>query len=269
MNETKWMELDEQQRVELVEPLLDECIHETERAEIRRGYIRQHGADGLVFHHSRRESRSPRIYDAELRRKILELIEEHPRQTIPQLRRILTKDPNYAETISTVSDRSIYRFLAEHGLTQKQRAAKAIDPTWKSFHFFVGRCYPFTLERVVIAWSRSSVVARPCIRIHHHRIDTEPDHIRFLNAQSPQEHASQDPAEKPHVQDGDGLEKTLRRMGGDHSVLDGLDRPGISRVIPQSIKASQGTPVASRYRDSRGSPVRPVSLADVVSQASF
>lgn len=159
MNEANWTELNQrnleswQQRVELVETLLDERIHETERAEIRRAYIRQHGvsertirnylrryrehgADGLVFHHSRREARSPRIPDIALRHKILALIEEHPRRTVPQLRRILTKDTDYAEAISAVSDRSIYRFLAENGLTQKQRSAKAIDPTRRSYRQF-------------------------------------------------------------------------------------------------------------------------------------
>jgi putative transposase len=159
MNETRWTELDEQhleswqQRVELVETLLDERIHETERVEIRRSYIRQHGvsertirnylrryrehgSEGLLFHQARRETRSPRIHDVELQDKVLALIEEHPRRTVPQLRRILTKDPAYAEAVSTVSDRSIYRFLAEHDLTQKQRAAKAIDPARRSFRQF-------------------------------------------------------------------------------------------------------------------------------------
>jgi transposase InsO family protein len=159
MNETKWTDLDEhhleawQQRVELVETLLDECIHETERAEIRRAYIRQHGVsertirnylrryrehggEGLLFHRSRRGTRSPRIHDAELRHKLLALIEEHPHRTVPQLRRILTKDADYTQAISAVSDRSIYRFLAEHGLTQKQRAAKAIDPARRSYRQF-------------------------------------------------------------------------------------------------------------------------------------
>ena len=159
MNDTDWTHLEErhleswQQRMELVETLLDERIHETERAEIRRSYIRQHGisehtirnylrrygdhgADGLVFHHSRRQTRSPRIHDVARRHKILALIEEHPRRTVPQLRRILTKDPDYAEMISIVSDRSIYRFLAENGLTQKQRSAKAIDPARRSYRQF-------------------------------------------------------------------------------------------------------------------------------------
>lgn len=159
MNAMRWTELDEQhleswqRRVELVETLLDERIHETERAEIRRSYIRrhgvsertirnyirryrEHGAEGLLFHQSRRESRSPRIHEAGLRDKILALIEEHPRRTVPQLRRILTKDPDYTASIAAVSDRSIYRFLAERGLTQKQRAAKAIDPSRRSYRQF-------------------------------------------------------------------------------------------------------------------------------------
>jgi putative transposase len=159
MNEANWTELDEQhlaawqQRVELVETLLDERIHETERAEIRRSYIRAHGvnertirnylrryredgADGLLFYQSRRATRSPRIHNVDLREKLLALIEEHPRRTIPQLRRILTRDPDCSDAISAVSDRSIYRFLASQGLTQKQRAAKAIDPARKSYRQF-------------------------------------------------------------------------------------------------------------------------------------
>lgn len=159
MNKEDWMSLDEkhlgvwQQRVELVETLLDEQIHETERSDIRRSYMRQHGvsertirnylrryrqdgADGLLFHRSRRESRSPRIHDAALREKLLELIEEHPRRTVPQLRRMLTKDPEHHQTILHVSDRSIYRFLSEQGLTRKQRVAKAIDPGRRSYRQF-------------------------------------------------------------------------------------------------------------------------------------
>lgn len=159
MNDNDGRDLDEkhleawQQRVDLVETLLDEQIHESERAEIRRGYIRshgvsertirnylrryrEHGAEGLLFHRTRGSDRSPRVHDVALQQKILALIEEHPRRTVPQLRRILSRDPDYAPAISLVSDRSIYRFLAEHGLTQRQRAAKAIDPSRRSYRQF-------------------------------------------------------------------------------------------------------------------------------------
>ena len=142
-----------QQRLELVETLLDERIHETERAEIRRAYIRHHGVtertirnylkryreqggEGLMLHRRHAHPRSPRIHDEALRHTILTLLEEHPRRTVPQLRRILTKDPEHREKIACVSDRSIYRFLAEQGLTQKQRAAKAIDPARRSYRQF-------------------------------------------------------------------------------------------------------------------------------------
>lgn len=141
------------QRMELVETLLDERIHETERAEIRRAYIRQHGVTertirnylkryrdegslGLLPYRRYAQPRSPRIHDSTLRHRILDLVEEHPRRTVPQLRRMLTKDPEYQKQIDHVSDRSIYRFLAEQGLTQKQRAAKAIDPDRRSYRQF-------------------------------------------------------------------------------------------------------------------------------------
>jgi len=159
MDGENWTDLDEkhletwQQRVELVETLLDERIHETERAEIRRAYVRQHGvtertirnhlkryrehgSEGLILHRRHAQPRSPRIHDAALRHRILALVEEHPRRTVPQLRRMLTKDPEYRQQIDRVSDRSIYRFLAEQGLTQKQRAAKAIDPGRRSYRQF-------------------------------------------------------------------------------------------------------------------------------------
>ncbi len=64
------------------------------------------------------------------------MIEEHPRRTIPQLRRIPTRDPDCSEAISAVTDRSTYRFLASQGLTQKQRAAKAIGTAHKTYRQF-------------------------------------------------------------------------------------------------------------------------------------
>jgi len=140
-------------RVALIETLLDETISETERDEIRRAYQREHGitdrtirnywkryreagAGGLRFGSHRHTARSPRIHDATLAERILELIEERPRRTVPQLRRLLSGDPEFAAAITFVSDRTIYRFLAEHGLTQKQRAAKAREDGRRSFRHF-------------------------------------------------------------------------------------------------------------------------------------
>ena len=159
MSEIDWTLIDEKHyeawkcRVELVETLLDERIHETERAEIRRVYLREHGvtgrtirnylktyrekgAEGLLFRQAGIRPRSPRIHDEALREKLLELIEEHPRRTVPQLRRLLNRDSQYAPGISSVSDRTIYRFLSENGLGWRERAAKALDPGRQSFRQF-------------------------------------------------------------------------------------------------------------------------------------
>ena len=55
---------------------------------------------------------------------------------MPQLRRIISREPEHREAIEAVSDRTIYRYLSEHGLNQKQRAAKATDGGRRSFHQF-------------------------------------------------------------------------------------------------------------------------------------
>jgi putative transposase len=159
MKEIDWTALDEKQletwqaRVGLVETLLDESIEEAERAEIRRAWIREHGVSertirnylrryrqggpqALLFHRSRASEPSPRVHDATLRQRILALLEENPRRTVPQLRRLLSRHPAYAEAVQQVSDRSLYRFLAEQGLTQRQRAAKALEPGRRSFRQF-------------------------------------------------------------------------------------------------------------------------------------
>jgi hypothetical protein len=83
---------------------------------------------------------SPRIRDRRVREKILELIEQRPSRTVPQLRRLLSADGELAEAVGQVSDRSIYRFLAEAGLTQKARREKSFGPGKKSYHKFEASC---------------------------------------------------------------------------------------------------------------------------------
>jgi len=159
MEDMNWEQIDEhtleawKARVVLVETLLDETIDEIERDEIRRAYKREHnltdrtirnylksyreeGAMGLLFDRRGNTIRSPRIHDEELAERILSLISERPRRTVPQLRRLLSGDPEYQQAIQLVSDRTIYRFLSEHGLSQKERVAKAVDGGRRSFHQF-------------------------------------------------------------------------------------------------------------------------------------
>ena len=147
---------DFERRVALVETLIDESIDEAERMEVRRAYRNEHGVSertirnyirryreqgrrGLLFY-QRKEKPSPRIKDEQLSNKILALIEERPSRTVPGLRRLLTGDERYGPLIEQVSDRTIYRFLSEQGLTQKARTAKRIHGGRTSFHRFEAAC---------------------------------------------------------------------------------------------------------------------------------
>jgi len=107
-------------RIALVETLLDERIDESERRSARWTYQREQGVG----------ERTVRNY---LKRY---LIEESPRRTVPQLRRIISREEDLQEAIEAVSDRTIYRFLSEHGLNRKQRNAKALHGGRRSFHQF-------------------------------------------------------------------------------------------------------------------------------------
>lgn len=162
MDENEWTKLNSkeleafQRRVALVETLLDDNIDETERQEVRRAYrythcvsertirnyirrYRMQGQHGLLFYRNSK-SAAVRIHDQALRTKILELIEERPRRTVPQLRRLLTVDEDFAPRIELVSDRTIYRFLYEQGLTQKARMAKRVHGDRTSFRRFEATC---------------------------------------------------------------------------------------------------------------------------------
>jgi len=158
MDGNEWRNLDQkeleayQRRLELVETLLDDNIDESERQEFRRAYCHIHGvsgrtirnyvrryrlrgAKGLLFHRHEKEP-SVRIHDEALREKILALLKERPQRTVPQLRRILSSDDEFSSKIELVSDRSIYRFLCDHGLTQKARLATRPDGRESAFHRF-------------------------------------------------------------------------------------------------------------------------------------
>lgn len=123
-------------RLEIVELILDAGIDsETKRRErqcyceenglsmrtvsnyVRR--YRQKGRGGLLFYRPRPQS--PRVHEESLRNKIIELVRQLPTRSVPTLRRLLSEDELYAEKIRSISNRTIYRFLGEHGLSQRQR----------------------------------------------------------------------------------------------------------------------------------------------------
>lgn len=139
------------ERLTLVETILDDSIDEGERLRVREDYLqrtgvtertirnylkryRDQGAKGLLFY--KKHVPSPRISDEKLRDRILYLVEQRPARTVPQLRRLLSQDPEYTDAISKVSDRTLYRFLAEQGLTQKNRHRKVRDLGRKAYHQF-------------------------------------------------------------------------------------------------------------------------------------
>lgn len=141
------------QRLALIESLTDEQISEAERGRLRRQYRSEHGVsertirnylrwyreqgpEGLLFLRRSARPRSPRVHNDELAQKLLALIAERPRRSVPQLRRLLSRDPQFSTAINEVSDRSLYRFLTERGLTKKQRQALAGEQTRRSFHQF-------------------------------------------------------------------------------------------------------------------------------------
>lgn len=116
-------------RLELVETLLDDTITKAEKRKLKHEYMldfhvsdrsirnylhkyRKKGAAGLLFW--RRRAKAPRIENKQLADKITSMVEELPSRSVPQLRRLLSTDIEFKAEISTISDRTIYRFLAEN-----------------------------------------------------------------------------------------------------------------------------------------------------------
>ena len=123
-------------RLEIVELILDPGISAETKKRCRQqyceenglsertvsGYVRRYrdkGRGGLLFYRPR--PKSPRVHDGPLRGKIIELVGELPARSVPTLRRLLSEDERYAERILSISNRTIYRFLTENGLSQRQR----------------------------------------------------------------------------------------------------------------------------------------------------
>ena len=139
------------QRLEIVELILDDSIDSETKKRFRQRYCeenglsmrtvanylkryRQKGRVGLLFYRPR--AKSLRIHDERLRLKIIELVRELPTRSVPTLRRILSEDEQNAEKIRCISDRTIYRFLTENGLTQRQRYRLLRESGRRAYHAF-------------------------------------------------------------------------------------------------------------------------------------
>lgn len=140
-----------QARLALVESLLDDTLGYEEKKRIRADFIESHGvgertirnyvawykAEGPLRLLLYQPGEPPkRIEDEELQSKILALIDERPTRTVRQLRALLSSTPEFRKKINKISDRTIYRFLREKGLTKKKRYAMACESTRISYHRF-------------------------------------------------------------------------------------------------------------------------------------
>ncbi len=149
-----------QNRLEIVEIMLDDSIDSLTKRERRREYCRRHsvsdrtlrlyrakylkkGPAGLLFY--RQRETSPRIHDKDLRNKIIQLVNELPTRTVPKLRELLSQDEKLKEKIAEVSDRSFYRFLIENGMSQKERYRILSETGRRAYHQFEA---PFSLSLV-------------------------------------------------------------------------------------------------------------------------
>ena len=139
------------ERLRLVEMLLDPHIGNADKRAERRRYCEQHrvggrtirgylhryrkkGPRGLLFYRPR--PTSPRVHDPGLRAKLLALVNELPTRSVPQLRKLLATDDQLGSKIKRISDRTIYRFLAEQGLTQQVRYRMLAEDSRSSYRSF-------------------------------------------------------------------------------------------------------------------------------------
>ena len=139
------------ERLRLVEMLLDPHIGNADKRAERRRYCEQHrvgertirgylhryrkkGPRGLLFYRPR--PTSPRVHDPGLRAKLLALVNELPTRSVPQLRKLLATDDQLGSKINRISDRTIYRFLAEQGLTQAVRYRMLAEDSRSSYRSF-------------------------------------------------------------------------------------------------------------------------------------
>jgi transposase InsO family protein len=135
----------------LVESLADETLSPGECKALREEFIAHHGVTertirnynaryrkggAQVFLRSHKKPPSKRVCDDELSQALLALIKERPTRTVPRLRKLLAADEKYAQSIARVSDRSIYRFLLEKGLSQKERYSLLAEDGRMSYHRF-------------------------------------------------------------------------------------------------------------------------------------
>ncbi len=139
------------QILELVESLCDESLSDEEHRQVKQQYMEDHGVcERTIRNYLSRyraggaqallkvpeRSSSPRIYDQELAEAIVALVNERPGRTVPMIRKLAAIDARLHDAISQVSDRTIYRFLAEQGFSHQERRRLSSTQSRMSYHRF-------------------------------------------------------------------------------------------------------------------------------------
>jgi len=133
-----------QDRLALVELLLDEHVPPPDKKQVKYEFMlihkrsertirhwcqlyREEGPERLLFYKPRLSA--PRIREDPLKQKIINLVKEVPMRSVPKIRSLIAQDADLSGVIARYSNRTIYRFLKEQNLSQKQRRALAYrDP---------------------------------------------------------------------------------------------------------------------------------------------
>lgn len=146
---------DYRERIKLVETLLDDSIDQIVKKDIREEYCMDHGvtdrtirnyiawykkegAGRLLFY--RPAPPAERITDLELREAILSLVTERPMRTVRQLRHLLLSQQEFKDKIALISNRTIYRFLFQMGMSKKERYALLARDYRTSYRQFQADC---------------------------------------------------------------------------------------------------------------------------------
>lgn len=142
---------DFQRRLELVELLADETISLRERRVLKNEYMLVHtisdrtirrwcrryrgkGALSLLFYRPRPPAK--RIDDPGLADTLITLVKQQPWRSVPKLRELLCDNEHHAALISAISDRTIYRFLAENNLSKAERRQLGQTEVRTAYHQF-------------------------------------------------------------------------------------------------------------------------------------
>lgn len=152
-----WQDLSDERYVkqaqilELVESLCDESLSDEEHRQVKQLYMEIHGVcertiRNYLFRYRAggaqellkvpERNPSPRIYDQELAEAIAALMNERPSRTVPMIRKLVAADERLHDAISQVSDRTIYRFLAEQGFSHQERRRLSGTQSRMNYHRF-------------------------------------------------------------------------------------------------------------------------------------